>query len=401
MDDALTATGRWQGHLRGFRFLVDGTGTALAAGALLVALAVCAALVVTWPLVPRLLRAVGALAEFERRRTGRHLGHPPPAHGALAGALPVPAVRRDLGWLVLHATVGTLAGVAALSAPIGLVQNLALAAAWPLFPGTVSTLNTPVASWGQAGLTVLIAAGYAAAGVLVVPLLARGYLRLSSARLAPPPTALAQRLAQVTATRAAAVDAHAAELRRIERDLHDGVQNRIVAVAMHLGIAERALERDPVAALPVVLAARTAAEEALADLRGVVRSIYPPALADRGLAGSVAGLAAHSPVPCSVREEPLPPVAAAVASAAYFTVAEALTNTAKHSRAARVRVHLRADAGRLVVEVHDDGAGGADERAGTGLDGVRRRVEALDGTMSLHSPPGGPTTVRVTLPTWA
>ncbi|MCI2237164.1 histidine kinase [Kineococcus sp. TRM81007] len=397
MDDALTATGRWQGHLRGFRFLVDGTGTALAAGALLVALAVCAALVVTWPLVPRLLRAVGALAEFERRRTGRHLGHPPSAHGTL----PAPAVRRDLGWLVLHATAGTLAGVAALSAPIGLVQNLALAAAWPLFPGTVSTLNTPVASWGQAGLTVLIAAGYAAAGVLVVPPLAHGYLRLNAARLAPPPAALARRLAQVTATRAAAVDAHAVELRRIERDLHDGVQNRVVAVAMHLGIAERALERDPAAALPVVLAARTAAEEALADLRDVVRSIYPPALADRGLAGSVAGLAAHSPVPCSVREEPLPPVAAAVAAAAYFTVAEALTNTAKHGRATRVRVDLRADAGRLVVEVHDDGAGGADERAGTGLDGVRRRVEALDGTMSLHSPPGGPTTVRVTLPAQA
>ncbi|WP_432486693.1 sensor histidine kinase [Kineococcus sp. SYSU DK018] len=398
MDEALTATGRWQGHLRGFRFLVDGTATGLAAGALLLALVACAALVVTWPLVPRLVRAVGALAEFERRRTGRHLGLPPSPPGALADEPAAPAVRRDLGWLVLHATAGTLAGVAALSAPIGLVQNLALAAAWPLFPGTVSTLNTPVASWGQAGLTVLIGAGYAAVGALVVPPLARGYLRLNAARLAPPPAALAQRLAQVTATRAAAVDAHAVELRRIERDLHDGVQNRIVAVAMHLGIAERALARDPATALPVVLAARTAAEEALADLRGVVRSIYPPALADRGLAGSVAGLAAHSPVPCSVREEPLPPVAAAVAAAAHFTVAEALTNTAKHSRATHVRVHLRTDAGRLVVEVHDDGAGGADERAGTGLEGIRRRVEALDGTMSLHSPPGGPTTVRVTLP---
>ncbi|MDQ3789189.1 MAG: histidine kinase, partial [Actinomycetota bacterium] len=185
--------------------------------------------------------------------------------------------------------------------------------------------------------------------------------------------------------------------RRIERDLHDGTQNKLVAVAMHLGIAERALRRDPAAALPMVLKAQDAVSDALSGLRGVVRSIYPPVLSERGLDGAVAGLIASCGVPCSLTVTDLRRAPAAVESAAYFVVAEALTNVAKHSGATRCEVRLSAR-DHLTLEVWDDGHGGADEEHGTGLSGIRRRVTAFDGTMTLDSPVGGPTTLRVTLP---
>jgi signal transduction histidine kinase len=146
-----------------------------------------------------------------------------------------------------------------------------------------------------------------------------------------------------------------------------------------------------------VLKAQDATSDALAGLRGVVRSIYPPVLSERGLDGAVAGLIANCGVPCSLSVDDLPRAPAAVESAAYFVVAEALTNVAKHSGATRCEVRLSGPA-ELVLEVWDDGHGGADEEDGTGLVGIRRRVAAFDGTTALDSPAGGPTTLRVTLP---
>jgi signal transduction histidine kinase len=206
-----------------------------------------------------------------------------------------------------------------------------------------------------------------------------------------------QRVAELTASRAAALEAHGAELRRIERDLHDDTQNRIVAVAMHLGIIERALRRDPAAALPLVLKAQDAASDALAGLRGVVRSIYPPVLAERGLDGAIDGLIARCAVPTTLTVTDLGRAPAAVESAAYFVVAEALTNVAKHSGATRCEVRMTG-ADPLVIEVWDDGHGGADESNGTGLLGIQRRVAAFDGVASIQSPEGGPTVLRVELP---
>ena len=400
--DTPASTGRLQRRLRGFRFLVDGLATGVAAGFVLAALVLCVVLVLPLPLLPRAARAARALTALERARVARHLEvriPPPPAVPATAGAvLGDAAVRRDVAFLLLHAVVGTLAGVVAVSSPLGAVQNVVMALAWPFVPVATTTLNTPVHSWSQAGTALLLAAAYAALGPLVVPPLAQRYSRAGAALLAPPRTSLVQRLAEVTATRAAALDAHATELRRIERDLHDGVQNRVVAVVVHLGAAERALRRDPAAALPLVLTAHSAADQALADLRAVVRSIYPPVLAERGLAEAVSGLAAHSCVPCTVRTGALPPIPAAVQAAAYAVVAEGLTNTARHSGAHRVDVRLEVSDGQLLVEVADDGGGGAREAAGSGLSGIRRRVQALDGTVQVHSPAGGPTVLRVAVP---
>lgn len=209
---------------------------------------------------------------------------------------------------------------------------------------------------------------------------------------------LSLRVAQLTATRAAALDAHATELRRIERSLHDGTQNRLVAVTVLLGAARRAVTRDPAGAEEMLEKAQTAAEQALAELRAVARGILPPVLADRGLAGALSGLAATSAVPCSVEVDVPVRCAASVEATAYFLVAEALTNAARHSGASRVAVRVRASDQRLCVSVTDDGAGGAVEGRGSGVVGIRRRVEAHDGTLALTSPTGGPTTLTAELP---
>jgi signal transduction histidine kinase len=310
-----------------------------------------------------------------------------------------PVVRRDLAWLGVHATLGMLVGVVALALPMGAVSAALVPAYWWMVPVDDPVIATyPITSWGLALLSPVVGAGYAVVAAYALPPLARWYRSLARRVVAvPADNRLAQRVAELTASRAAALEAHGAELRRIERDLHDGTQNRLVAVAMHLGIVERALRRDPAEALPMVLRAQDAAADALAGLRDVVRSIYPPVLAERGLDGAVAGLIARCPVPCALTAVGPLRAPAAVESAAYFVVAEALTNIAKHSGATRASVVLSRE-DKLVIEVRDDGHGGADENSGTGLAGIRRRVAALDGTAAITSPAGGPTLLRVELP---
>jgi signal transduction histidine kinase len=232
--------------------------------------------------------------------------------------------------------------------------------------------------WPALGLTV----------ALIVHLL----IDLSS----PPNAELERRIEVLTTTRAGAVDAQERELRRIERDLHDGAQARLVALGMSLGMAEQKLATDPETARSLLAEAREGTREALEELRDLARGIHPPILADRGLGAAVAALAARSPVRVDVSvegERPSP----AVESAAYFVAAEALANAGKHAEATRVDVRIMRSQGRLVVEVTDDGRGGADP-SGTGLSGLRRRVEALDGTLQVVSPQGGPTTVRAEMP---
>jgi len=221
-------------------------------------------------------------------------------------------------------------------------------------------------------------------------------LHLIIVLMTPDRSAMENRIEELTSTRAGAVDAQDAELRRIERDLHDGAQARLVALGMSLGMAEQRLDADPDAARQLLVEAKLGAREALEELRDLARGIHPPVLADRGLGAAVAALAARSPIEVSVSvvgERP----PAAVESAAYFVTAEALANATKHANAQHVEIRILRRTDRLSVEVRDDGPGGADP-SGAGLTGLRRRVEALDGRLIVNSPSGGPTVIQAELP---
>ncbi|KPI21435.1 integral membrane sensor signal transduction histidine kinase [Actinobacteria bacterium OK074] len=244
----------------------------------------------------------------------------------------------------------------------------------------------------------------------LIPKLADLDARWSIVLLKPSPKArLAHRVEELTQTRAGAIAAHGAELRRIERDLHDGTQARLVSLSMRIGLAMRAYEENPDAARKLLDEAQDLAEGALTDLRHVVRGIHPPILTDRGLAGAVRALAASSGLQVALDLEELetgPRAPAAVEAAAYFVIAEALTNAAKYAGTDRAALSLTRKRTALHVTIRDEGRGGAQEiTLGTGLDiggsglvGMRRRVAALDGTMTLTSPVGGPTVIEVDLP---
>ncbi len=209
--------------------------------------------------------------------------------------------------------------------------------------------------------------------------------------------ALRARIEMLTRTRRQAVVAQAAELRRIERDLHDGAQARLVALTLQLGRAELRVSDQP-EVCELIKDAQREASHAIAELRDLAHGIVPPLLADRGLTAAVDSLAARYGLGTTIVAETHRPLAPAVESAAYFVIAEALTNSAKHSGARRTWVRLADSHGELLVAVGDDGCGGADPSGGSGLAGLRARVEALDGQLRLESPPGAGTLVEVTLP---
>jgi signal transduction histidine kinase len=195
-----------------------------------------------------------------------------------------------------------------------------------------------------------------------------------------------------------AVDVAAAERRRIERDLHDGAQQRLVALAMDLGMAREKFAGDPQAARTLLDEAHDEAKRALAELRNLARGIHPAVLTDRGLDAAVSALAARSPVPVEVDIDLHDRPPGAIESTAYFVVAEALANVAKHAAATHAQVRITKEGGRLVVEVRDDGVGGADPAGGSGLTGLADRVASIDGRLTVASPQGGPTVVRTELP---
>jgi signal transduction histidine kinase len=230
---------------------------------------------------------------------------------------------------------------------------------------------------------VWTAIGFAAAVGVAVLVLRRGRLE--------------QRIEVLETSRAGAVDVQETELRRIERDLHDGAQARLVALGMNLGLAEQKLAGDPEAARDLVAEARAGVEQALRELRDLARGVHPPVLTDRGLGAAVSSLAHASAIPVVVEENVSDRPSAVIETAAYFVVAEAMANAAKHAEATQITVRIVREARRLVVEVADDGRGGADP-TGSGLVGLRRRVEALDGTLGITSPSGGGTVLRAELP---
>ena len=189
-----------------------------------------------------------------------------------------------------------------------------------------------------------------------------------------------------------------AERRRIERDLHDGAQQRMVAVAVTLGLAEQRFASDPEGARELVAQARVEAQAAVKELRELARGIHPAVLSDHGLGPALEALASRAPVPVDVSGVPDCPLDHEVEACAYFVTAEALTNVAKYAHASSASVELTLDDGKLRVQVRDDGVGGADPSTGTGLRGLRDRVDALDGDLEVDSPPGGGTTVTVEVP---
>ncbi len=234
--------------------------------------------------------------------------------------------------------------------------------------------------------------------MLVTRALAAGCAALAESLLSGDRAELEQRISSLEATRSGAVDSADARLRRIERDLHDGAQHRLAYIAMELGRARAKLATDPDQVDALLAEAHDESKVAMRELRDLVRGIHPSVLSDRGLDAALSGLAERASVPVEIRggiATRLPP---AVETAAYYVVAETLTNVGRHSGATAAHVDLQRDGDELVIAIHDDGHGGARRAAGSGLDGLAQRVEALDGTLAVDSPAGGPTTIVARLP---
>ncbi|MFF5289250.1 sensor histidine kinase [Paractinoplanes globisporus] len=311
------------------------------------------------------------------------------------------ATWRDMAWLLPGAFVAASLGLLVLAlAAYGLV-GVVLLPLWLFLGGAWFGygLFWPTANLGEAWLALPQGAVLLLVALAVGPLLRTTCFRFERLFLAPTAAAeLRLRVAHLTVSRSDAIDVQAAELRRIERDLHDGAQARMVSVGMTIGLAERLVRRDPSAALKLLAEARASSAIALVELRDLVRGIHPPVLAERGLEGAVRALAMTLPVRTAVVSHLPGRPDTPVESAVYFAVAEALANMGRHSKAGSASVTLRYVDGLLIAEVGDDGVGGADAARGTGLHGIERRLGAFDGTMTISSPRGGPTVVKMELP---
>jgi signal transduction histidine kinase len=246
-----------------------------------------------------------------------------------------------------------------------------------------------------AGLLLLFVAASISQGVIALHRqVVAGLLCTSESR------ELRRQVETLRESRSAVIDVEASELSRIERDLHDGAQQRLVMLSIDLGLATERIDTDPEGAKELVRASQEQAREALAEIRRLVRGIAPSILLDRGLVPAIESITGRGPIRTTVRSELAPGerMSAAVERTAYFVVSEALANVAKHSGAANCEVRVRREADHLVVEVWDDGRGGAMVAAGGGLAGLASRVAGVDGSFSVTSPPGGPTLVRAALP---
>lgn len=370
---------------------------------------------------PPVLGAVRAHANHRRLLAARwsdvkvplpYRALPPDRRGGLVGLveqcsllLKDPATWRDLLWLAVDMTAGYITALLAFAfIPFGLEGwTLALGTWKPIVhaAGGYWYAFIPISSQSTANLAALLGSGFLVLGVFASPLLLRAHFLLGRAFLAPTPRmALAERVRHLTETRHDAVDTSAAELRRIERDLHDGAQARLVAMGMSLGAVEALVEKDPAKAKELLAAARASSAEALAELRDLVRGIHPPVLAERGLGDAVRALALRMPLSVEVDADLPGRAAEPIESAAYFAISELLTNAAKHSGAQRVWVDIHHDdgAGSLRIAVTDDGKGGAAPSEGSGLSGLRRRLGAFDGVLAIGSPVGGPTMVTIEIP---
>ena len=295
--------------------------------------------------------------------------------------------------------------------PLGVLQFVLVSVVWAV---GLALVTAPTYYWALPGggfninghliryPGALIAAVLAGLAVLLLSpvataLLAAGDTAVTKGLLGSGREELTARIGELETSRARVMDAAETERMRIERDLHDGAQQRLVSLAMELGRAKAKFGTDPEAAEAIVGQAHEEAKAALAELRNLVRGVHPPVLSDRGLDAALSGLAALSPVPVTVSVDLSARPPAAVEAIAYFVVAEGLTNIAKHSGARHAQVVVVRSGDVLSLEITDDGVGGADP-AGQGLSGLGARVAGVDGRLRVTSPPGGPTTLEVTLP---
>ncbi|MGH3189840.1 MAG: histidine kinase [Streptosporangiaceae bacterium] len=351
--------------------------------------------IVAWLTVgPLILLWMRSLARLTRKLADRWCGVPiaepylpkPWADGGRRGArgwlrwlLGDPATWRDLLWVTVAGSVGWL---------------------WALLPAGLLVLGftAVVAPYASGGLRILIIA--AAAGALwASPRLLRGYGHFAHSLLAPTREAeLVLRVRQLAETRTEAIDTSAAEIRRIERDLHDGAQARLVAMGMTLDAAGQLIDTNPDAARALLFEARDASVKALSELRDLVRGILPPVLADRGLTDAIKALALDTPMRIHVMSDLHGRVSAPVESAAYFAVSELVANISKHAEARQTWIDIRHTDGMLRIGVTDNGHGGADPSRGSGLRGIERRLASFDGILAVSSPPGGPTAVTMEIP---
>lgn len=311
------------------------------------------------------------------------------------------ATWRDLRWLLVDMTAGFTVLIVSASLFLYGVMGFVLAAGlWRAFrhdPYWFAFI--PVDSQLTGILAALLGAALLVAGHRWSATLLKAHFTLTRSMIAPDhEQEQALRIARLTESRHDAVDTSAAELRRIERDLHDGAQARLVAVGMDLGTIEALIEKNPAKAKELIGKTRQSSAEALTELRDLVRGIHPPVLAERGLGDAVKALALRLPVPTEVAVDLPGRADAPVESAAYFAVSETLTNVVKHADANRVWVDVSYGEGMLRVAVTDDGKGGARTGGGTGLSGLERRLGTFDGILAVSSPSGGPTMVTMEIP---
>jgi signal transduction histidine kinase len=354
------------------------------------------------PLLVAVMLIWRRVAGWERERAALVLGAPIaspyteiPREGAwrrLWARLRDRATWKDLGWIGVLATAGAVAGLVLLALWSAALVLMTLPLTASTFPDgtTIGDVSLPLAF-------VFAAAGFALAAVALAAArqLATGIAALARALLGPD---VEEQVARLEHSRASAVGATDTTLRRIERDLHDGAQHRLVAIALDLGRAREKMVDDPAAAEPLIAQAHEEAKRAMAELRDLVRGIHPSILTDRGLDAAVSALAGRSPVPVSVAVDLDGRPPAAAETAAYYVVAEALTNVAKHSGATDAQVTIGHGDGALTVAVRDDGRGGATRAPGSGLEGIGQRVDALGGRLEIESPAGGPTTLKAVIP---
>jgi signal transduction histidine kinase len=392
-------------------FVVLAVGLALSVGLLIIWVGV--------PLLALLMVAWRFGAVLERRLVRAAFGVPIPSPYR-----PLPAGRNPLAKLrsmaADPATWKDLLYLAVLF-PITLVEFVVSVAVWA---GTGTLLFLPVVVAVSGGAEVnfgvsywagnpvealpvsVVGVGFLVLAMYVTRVMAMGHAAFAALMLGPSPSqaenaALRERTEHLRASRARGVDAAEFERRRIERDLHDGAQQRLLAVAMDIGRARAKLDEDPEGARALIEQAHAGTKEAISELRDLARGIYPAILTDRGLDPALSGLAGRAPVPVEVDVDLPERPPAAVESIAYFIVAESLANIAKYARATRASVRVAREDRWVVVEVVDNGVGGAVARPDGGLAGLADRAATIDGMLIVDSPPGGPTIVRADLPcTW-
>lgn len=363
-------------------------------------------------LVPVVVKALRSLADWKRRTarqwSGIRVESPylplPPAEPGFRGRFDEavrlvkdPGTWRDVAWLFMDLCVSPMLALFSMATVIGGLLGMAMPIIWEPFvkdwPNSlylfVPVNETTAPFMPIPGLLVLLV------GLLLAPWWVKLHSRFVRWALGPTKRT---RMAALSQTRREIRDSSAAELRRIERDLHDGTQARLVAMGMTINTAQAMMRSNPEAAEALLTEAKNASVTALGELRDLVRGIHPPVLADRGLGDAVRALAADCAISAEVNVEIPERVGPALESAAYFAVSELLGNVVKHSGANRVDIDLRVENGELRISVTDDGRGGANPETGTGLRGIERRLAAFDGLLAIQSPIGGPTSAHITLP---